>query len=80
MKEEKWYYASYSAKDNEGEEFFPDGDYFAADNDEQAIEHAKYLASEGQNYSDIGHVELVLVSVCRVDPEKEWDEIETIWY
>ena len=80
MKEEKWYYASYSAKDNNGGEFYPDGDYFVADTDEQAIEHAKHLASEGQNYSDIGHVELDLISVCRVDPEKEWDEIETIWY
>ena len=80
MKEEKWYYASYSAKDNNGEELCPDGDYFKADSDELAIEHAKCLASMGQDYSDIGHVELDLISVCRVDPEKEWDEIETIWY
>lgn len=80
MNEYRWYYASYSAKDKNGEEVYPDGDYFQADGDEQAIETAKDLASEGQYYSDIGHVELELMSVCRVDPEKEWEEVETIWY
>lgn len=80
MNKEKWYYASYSSKDNNGEELFPDGDYFVADTDEQAIEHAKYLASMGQDYSDIGHVDLVLLSVCRVDPEEEWEDVETIWF
>ena len=78
MNEYRWYYASYSAKDKNGEEVYPDGDYFQADGDEQAIEIAKDLASEGQDYSDIGHVELELMSVCRVDPEKEWEEVETI--
>ena len=53
---------------------------FEADSDEQAIETAKFLASEGQDYSDIGHVDLDLISVCRVDPEKEWEDIETIWF
>lgn len=80
MSKEKWYYASYSAKDDKGEELFPDGDYFAADSDELAIEHAKCLASAGQYYSDTGHIDLVLLSVCRVDPEKEWEDVETIWY
>ena len=79
MNEERWYYASYSARDENGEELYPDGNYFEADSDEQAIETAKILASEGQDYSDIGHVDLDLISVCRVDPEKEWDEIETLW-
>ena len=80
MNEERWYYASYSARDEKGEELYPDGNYFEADSDEQAIETAKILASEGQDYSDIGHVDLDLISVCRVDPEKEWEDIETIWF
>ena len=78
--EERWYYASYSATDKNGEEIFPDGDYFVADNDEQAIKKAKEMASAGQDFSEIGHVELELTCVERVDPDNEWAEIETIWY
>ena len=33
MKEERWDYASYSAKDENGEELYPDGNYFAADSE-----------------------------------------------
>ena len=46
MNEERWYYASYSARDEKGAELYPDGNYFEADSDEQAIETAKILASE----------------------------------
>ncbi|MBP5457232.1 MAG: hypothetical protein J6Y37_12100 [Paludibacteraceae bacterium] len=77
---ERWYYASYSAVDKDGEEICPDGDYYMADSDEKAIEYAKYLAGQGVDYSDIGHVELDLLQVVRVDPEQEWDEVETVWY
>ena len=81
--EEKWYCSSYNALDKEGNVDMyvcPDCDYFKADNDEAAIEHAKQLANEGTSYCDTGHIELELISVCRVDPENEWDEIETVWF
>ena len=78
--EEKWYCSSYSATDKNGEELFPDCDYFSCDSDEEAIEHAKRLASLGTDYADEGHVVLDLLSVCRGDPEREWEEVMTIWY
>ncbi len=78
MEEKNWYYASYEATGIK--DFCPDGDYFCASNDEEAIEIAKTMADAGQDFSDIGHVCLDLESVTRVDPENEWEEIETIWY
>lgn len=77
---EKWYCASYSHIGDDGYDICPDGDYFIADNGEEAIAYAKQKASEGTDYADIGHVDLDLVSVSRVDPEHEWEEAETIWY
>lgn len=78
--EEKWYYASYSHIGEDGYDICPDGDYFMADSDDEAIEYAKQKASEGTDYVDIGHIELDLVSVAKVDPYSEWEETETIWY
>lgn len=78
--EEKWYCASYSAFDDNGEELFPDPDYFKADSDEKAIEIAKEYEKMGKDYSDCGHVELELLSVCKVDPNNDWEETETIWF
>lgn len=75
--EERWYCSSYYAVD---EDVDPDCDYFIAENDDAAVAYAKELANEGVDYVDIGHVELELSQVCRVDPEREWDEVETIWY
>lgn len=77
---ENWYCASYSAFDNDGQELFPDPDYFKAKNDEEAIEYAKEYAKMGENYADIGHIDKELLSVCKVDPDNEWEETETIWY
>lgn len=78
--EERWYCSSYGIIKTNGCEIYPDCDYFMADSDENAIELAKNRAKEGVDYTDEGHFELDLISVCRVDPEREWDEVETIWY
>ena len=75
--EKRWYCSSYKAID---EDVDPDCDYFTADDDERAISHAKELAWQGTDYDDLGHVELELLSVCRVDPENDFEEVETIWY
>lgn len=75
--EERWYCSSYEAVD---EDVDPDCDYFIAESDEAAVAHAKELASIGVDYEDLGHVELELLQVCRVDPECQWDEVETVWY
>lgn len=80
MEKENWYYASYVAKNVADKDFCPDGDYFTAEDNETAVTMAKEMAESGQDYCDIGHVELDLLSVTRVDPENEWEEIETIWY
>ena len=75
--EERWYSSSYYAVD---EDVDPDCDYFIAENDDAAVAYAKELANKGVDYTDLGHVELELSQVCRVDPEREWEEVETIWY
>ena len=75
--EERWYSSSYYAVD---EDVDPDCDYFIAENDDAAVAHAKELANKGVDYTDLGHVELELSQVCRVDPEREWEEVETVWY
>lgn len=75
-----WYCASFDKVTLEnGEELFPDCAYFAADTDEAAIDFAMKYAKQGEYYSDCGHVELDLISVCKVDPDNEWEETETIW-
>lgn len=79
---ENWYAASFDAVDEHGnviKDFFVDCDYFQAENDEKAIEYAKEIAKNGIDYVDVGHVNIQLVSVCKVDTENEWDEIETIY-
>ena len=81
--EKNWYYCSYNALDKEGnvdKDVCVDGEYFSAENDDAAVEYAKELASIGAEYVDIGHVDLELVSVCRVDPDNEYEEVETIWF
>ena len=78
--EEKWYCASYGVIKTNGDEIYPDCDFFPCNSDTEAISHAKELASMGVDYVDAGHFELDLISVCRVDPEREWEEVETVWY
>lgn len=80
MTEKNWYCASYDTVVTDNEEIFPDCDYFAADSDEAAIDYAMELAEQGTDYEDIGHINLELMSVCKVDPNNEWEETETIWY
>ncbi len=75
--EDRWYSSSYDAVDADVD---PDCDYFIAESDEAAVEHAKELAKNGVDYVGLGHVELELHSVCRVDPSREYEEIKTIWY
>lgn len=74
---ERWYRADYNVVgiDDMHE------DYFAADSDEQAIEIAKEIASDGIWYVDAGHKELELVQVVLVDENTEcFNEIKTIYY
>ena len=48
--------------------------------DEKAIEWAKQRASEGEDFDDVGHVEMELVQVMEVDGEQEcFPEIRTVW-
>ena len=76
-----WYYVSFDTiKTKDGEEIFPDGEYFCAKDDEEAIKMAKEITAEGVDYTDIGHFDLEMLCVTRVDPENEYEEIETIWY
>lgn len=62
----------------DGDEYQPDSDYFMAANDEEALEIANGIASEGIDYSDIGHVDTELTYV--VECDEDWDEIRTIYY
>lgn len=74
---ERWYRADY---DVVGTDDMHD-DYFAADSDEQAIEIAKEIASDGIWFADAGHKELDLVEVVLVDENTEcFNEIKTIYY
>ena len=81
--EEKWYYASFVALNESGEVNFDidvEGSYFPTENDDTAIAYAKEWAENGEDYDDIGHVDLELVSVCEVDPNNDWEEVRTIWF
>ena len=62
----------------DGEKHHPDSSYFSARSDEEAMDWAKFLASEGVDYSDIGHIdtELIYVAVC----DDNWEEIGAIYY
>lgn len=62
----------------EGEKHYMDSDYFSAENDKEALEWAKYLASEGVDYADVGHVDTELTSVAECD--EDWNEIGLIYY
>lgn len=74
---ERWYRADY---DVVGIDSMRD-DYFVADSDEQAIEIAKEIASDGIWFADAGHKELELVDVVLVDENTEcFNEIKTIYY
>jgi len=79
----KWYYASFDAVNENGEvdnDICVDGTYFYEESDDAAVAYAKELAEMGEDYGDIGHVDLELVSVCEVDSNNEWDDIRTIWF
>ena len=78
-KSNKMYCSSYGVIKTNGCEIFPDCDYFSAVNDEEAIEIAKSKALKGVDY-DEGHFEVDLLSVCRVDPEMGYEDVETIWF
>ena len=76
-----WYYVSFEIiKTKTGEEIFPDGEYFSAKNNNEAVKMAEAIASAGVDYVDAGHFDLTMLSITRVDPEREYEEIETIWY
>ena len=49
--------------------------------DANAIEWAKQRASEGQDFTDVGHVEMELIQVMEVDGEQEcFPEIRCVWW
>ena len=76
-----WYYVSFETiKTKDGNEIFPDGVYFDADDNDTAIEKAKEITSLGVDYVDAGHFDLEMLSVTRVDPENEYEDVETIWF
>ena len=66
--ENKWYCASYF-ETADGD--CPDNDFFVATNDEEAVEFAKDMAKDS---------DFELLQVTRIDPDLDWDEVETIWY
>lgn len=73
---ERWYRADYdvAGTDNQRDE------YFAAESDEQAIEIAKEIASDGIWYADAGLKGLVLVQVVLLDETECFKEIKTIYW
>lgn len=75
-----WYCASFETIKTNGKEIFPDPEYFAAESDEAAVDYAMELADDGVDYVDEGHFDLELISVCKVDPENDWIETETVWF
>lgn len=49
--------------------------------DAKAIEWAKQRASEGQDFSDIGHVKMELVQIMEVDGDKEcFPDVRAVWW
>ena len=49
--------------------------------DKKAIEWAKEWANEGEDFSDVGHVDMDLVQVTEVDGDKEcFPEVRTVWW
>ena len=49
--------------------------------DDKAIEWAKQRASEGEDFSNIGHVRMELVQVMEVDGEKEcFPDVRAVWW
>ena len=76
----KWYRADFVVE-IDGKKYFPDSDYFMAKNDEEAIEHAKYVASLGWDYADVDrHVDGDVLTVYLLDEEKEFEAVEVIYY
>ena len=79
MAKVKWYRADFEAEIN-GEKHYPDSEYYAANDDNEAIELGKWFAAEGWDYADVDeHVNGELLSVTLVDDENEFVEIKTIW-
>lgn len=61
--------------------YFYDDDCNKDEVDKQAIEWAKQRASEGYEFSGVGHVEMELVQVFEVNGEEEcFPEIRQIWW
>ena len=49
--------------------------------DEKAIAWAKDYAKDGEDFADVGHVEMDLVQVTEVDGDHEcFPEIRTVWW
>ena len=49
--------------------------------DEEAIRRAKEWAAQGEDFADVGHVDMDLVEVTEVDGDKEcFPEVRTIWW
>ena len=61
-----------------GEEFIPDSEYFSSENDKKALKYAELVASDGIDFSDVGHVDMELTHVAECDDD--WNEIGLIYY
>lgn len=49
--------------------------------DQEAVAWAKDYAGDGEDFSDVGHVEMELVQLVEVDGESEcFPELRTVWY
>jgi len=75
----KLYYVSFKTINVNGiEDFDPDGKYYNAKNDDEAVGKALEYAKEGDDYRGIGHVDLEVLQVTRHDKET-YEELETIY-
>ena len=76
---ERWYRANFDIEIN-GETHYPDFEYFIADDDEAAINHAKHFLKDLLDYDDVErHVKAELVSVTLIDNYNNWNDIKIIF-
>ena len=79
MEKERWYRADFESV-IDGKPFYPDSEYYVAQDDADAVRYAEHLAAQGFDYVDVDHhVYVDLVSVTLVDSENEFVDIKTIW-
>lgn len=76
---ERWYRADFKAI-IDGEEYYPDSDYYCAKNDDEAVKIGKRIAADGWDYEDVPeHVSGELITVTLLDDEDDFKEIRPVW-